>query len=112
MSVKIKLSKPVTSEGVEIDSLDIREPIGEDVIACGYPFRVYVGSSTDVDKADKGEQEVKVDSTVMGKLAARLADVPPSTIKRLSISDFQTVVGVVMGFFGQSDQGSSDTEKK
>lgn len=102
MSVKVKLSKPVSSEGSEIDCLEIREPIGEDVVACGYPFRVYVGSSTDVDKADKGEQEVKVDSAVIAKLAARLANVPPSTIKRLTIQDFQEVVGVIMGFFGQS----------
>ena len=102
MPVKIKLSNPVASEGAEIDCLEIREPIGEDVVACGYPFRVYVGSSTDVDKADKGEQEVKVDSVGMAKLAARLANVPPSTIKRLTIQDFQKVVGVVMGFFGRS----------
>lgn len=98
---KIKLSKPVLSEGVEISSLELREPVGEDVVACGYPFRIYIGSSTDVDKADKGEQEVAIDSACMAKLAARLASVPPSTIKRLSIQDFQQVVGVVMSFFGQ-----------
>lgn len=112
MPVKIKLAKPVQSGGVEIDTLEFREPIGEDIVACGYPFRIYVGNSTDVDRADKGEQELKVDSPVMAKLAARLANVPPSTIKRLSIPDFQNVIGVVMDFFGQSGQENSDTVKK
>ena len=106
MVAKIKLLKPVLSEGAEIDSLEIREPIGEDVVACGYPFRIYIGSSTDVDTSGKGEQEVAIDSVVMAKLAARLAGVPPSTIKRLSIPDFQNVVGVVMGFFDQPVQGN------
>ncbi len=97
MSITIKLSKPVQSEGAEISDLTIREPNGEDITVCGYPFRVYLSSDTDVDA--KKEQEAKIDTVVLTKIAARLANVPPSTIKRLSVKDYQKVVDTVMSFF-------------
>nr|DAH13455.1 MAG TPA: tail assembly chaperone [Caudoviricetes sp.] len=97
MVVEVKLSKPVPSEGTEISTLQIREPIGEDIAACGYPFRIYLSSDTDVDA--KKEQEAKIDTVVLTKLAAKLANVPPSTIKRLPVKDYQKVVDAVMGFF-------------
>ncbi|MBQ9236113.1 MAG: phage tail assembly protein [Alphaproteobacteria bacterium] len=96
--VKIDLTKPVKSEGGEISTLELREPIAEDIIACGYPFRLYVGSATNVDNAD--QQEMKIDTVVLSHLAARLANVPVSTIKRLTVSDFQKVVDAVSDFFG------------
>ena len=70
MSVKIELSKPVMSEGAEIKSLEFREPIGEDIVACGYPVRIIMGSATDPDVA-VGEQKYDVNVTVATKLAAR-----------------------------------------
>ncbi len=98
--VKIELTKPVQSEGAEITALTIREPIGEDIAVCGYPFRLYLSNSdTDVDAAQKKEQEAKIDTVVLTKLAARLASVPPSTLKRLCVKDYQKVVDAVMGFF-------------
>lgn len=102
MSVKIELSTPVMSEGAEIKSLEFREPIGEDIVACGYPVRIIMGSATDPDVA-VGEQKYDVNVTVATKLAARLANVPPSTIKRLSLADYQATIGVIIGFFGQSE---------
>lgn len=101
MSVKIELSTPVMSEGAEIKSLEFREPIGEDIVA-GYPVRIIMGSATDPDVA-VGEQKYDVNVTVATKLAARLASVPPSTIKRLSLADYQAAIGVIIGFFGQSE---------
>lgn len=95
--IKIDLEKPVSSEGIEIKILELREPTGEDVVACGYPFRVYIGSDTDPDKK---EQEARIDIAVVASLAARLAGVPKSTVKRLSISDFNSVTGAVLSFFG------------
>lgn len=95
--IKIDLEKPVSSEGGEVKTLEIREPTGEDIVACGYPFRVYIESDTDPDKKDR---EAKVDMVVVASLASRLASVPKSTIKRLSITDFNTVTGAVLSFFG------------
>ena len=95
---EIKLNKPVASEGGEISTLNLREPVAEDIIACGYPFRLYIGSATDADSAN--QQEMKIDTIVLSKLASRLANVPLSTIKRLSIADFQQVVDATVDFFG------------
>ena len=95
--MKIELSKPVQSEGKEISFLELREPTGDDIVACGYPFRVYVGNDTDNDKK---EQEAKIDVAVLAALASRLAEVPKSTIKRLPVVDFQKVVEGVLTFFG------------
>ena len=77
----------------------IREPIGEDITVCGYPFRVYMSNGTDIDAANKGEQEAKIDTLALTNLAARLANTPKSTIKRLPVKDYQAVIDVVMGFF-------------
>ena len=43
---------------------------------------------------------MKIDIVALSKLASRLANVPLSTIKRLSIADFQKVVDVMVDFFG------------
>ena len=95
---EIKLKKPGASEGGEISALTLREPVAEDIIACGYPFRMYIGSATEADSAN--QQEMKIDTVALSKLASRLANVPLSTIKRLSIADFQKVVDVMVDFFG------------
>ncbi len=97
--ITVNLKHPVQSEGVEISKIDFREPIGEDVVVCGYPFRIYIGSGTDVDSANSGEQEMKIDTLVLANLASRLGSVPKSTIKKLSVQDFQQVVDVVSNFF-------------
>ncbi len=98
MTKTVKLTKPIQSEGAEITALNIREPIGEDVAICGYPLRIYL-SNDDTDVDAKKEQEAKIDTVVLTKLTARLANVPPSTIKRLCLKDYQKVVDVIMGFF-------------
>ncbi len=100
MGITVKLNKKVQSEGKEIDELTFREAIGEDIAVCGYPFRIYVSNGTDVDAVRANEQEAKLDTLVLTNLAARLAGVPKSTIKNLSVKDYQQVVDVVMSFFG------------
>ncbi len=93
---RIELLTPVKSEGSEITFLEFREPITQDVVVCGYPYRVYANSGVDVDKT---ETEIKLDSVVVASLAARLASVPKSTIKNLSLKDFNEVSELVFSFF-------------
>lgn len=100
MGITVKLNKSIQSEGAELNELTFRDPIGEDIAVCGYPFRIYLNNGTDVDAVRANEQEVKLDTLVLTNLAARLAGVPKSTIKNLSVKDYQQVVDVVMGFFG------------
>jgi hypothetical protein len=97
MLVKIELTKPIESEGQEIHCLEFREPTCDDIIVCGYPFILSVGSATDADSV--GEQNLKFDTSAIAKIASRLAGVPKSTIKKLSITDFQKVVDTISGFF-------------
>lgn len=92
MGTEFKLRKPVQSEGQEIDKLTFREPIGDDVIACGYPISLVTNA--------EGGTEYRVNPAAIAKLAARMANVPPSTIKNLSVADFNDLTGVISGFFG------------
>lgn len=85
--MKIPLSKPIEAHGKEIDSLTLREPTAEDVMVCGYPLTI-------------GDGEATPNAAVIGKLIARLAGVPPSTVKAMSMPDFNAAMGVVLSFFG------------
>ena len=96
--VKIQLLNKVESEGIEIDTLEFREPIAEDIVVCGYPFKIIVGSATDVTNA--GNQEMQINTGVLAQLASRLASVPVSTIKKFSVIDFNKIINVISNFFG------------
>lgn len=86
--IEIELSKPVEAHGEQISKLTLRDPVAGDVMECGYPV-----------KSD-GKGGGGMDAEVIGKLVVKLANVPPSTVKSLSISDFNKCIEVVMGFFG------------
>lgn len=85
--MKITLTKPIKLGEEEIRELDLREPTAGDVMECGYPLTI-------------GEDEATPNAAVIGKLISRLAGVPPSFVKQLSMHDFQACLGVVLGFFG------------
>ena len=86
--MKIKLIKPITAHDQEITEIELREPTTGDVMECGYPLTIGDGVAT--PNAD-----------VIGKIIARLSGIPPSSVKQLSVPDFQVCVGVVLGFFGE-----------
>lgn len=84
----ITLTKSVKRGDEEISVLDLREPTAGDVMECGYPLTI-------------GDGEATPNADVIGKLISKLAGVPPSVVKQLSVSDFQACLGVVLGFFGE-----------
>ena len=88
--VTISLSKPITAHGAEISELTLREPNAGDVMECGYPLGVAEGLAIP-------------QAATIGRFIARLAGIPPSSVKQLSMGDYNTAVGVVLGFFGASD---------
>jgi hypothetical protein len=88
--VTIPLIKPITAHGAEVSELTLREPTGDDVERCGYPLAID-GSSVIPQAAS------------VSKLIARLAGIPPSSVKQLSMPDYNAAMGVVLGFFGGTD---------
>jgi hypothetical protein len=88
----VKLSKPITVAGEPVSELDLREATVEDVADIGYPFSMVPG--------DNGT-EIKLDVKAVLKYVSRLAGVPPSSLKTISLGDLSTLQTVVMGFFGE-----------
>jgi hypothetical protein len=89
--VIVKLSKPITVAGEPVVELDLREPTVEDVTDIGYPFLMIVN--------DNGTA-IQLQPKAVLKYAARLAGVPPSSLKTLSLGDLSNLQTAVMGFFG------------
>lgn len=85
--MKLTLNKPIKRGDDELFEIEIREPNTGDVMECGYPLTI--GDGVAIPNAD-----------VVGKLISRLASIPPSTVKQMSVPDFQACMGVVLGFFG------------
>lgn len=92
MSAKVELSKPIAVEGDQVSSLELRDPTVEDVMEIGYPFLVMEGG-------DDGTAVQLRPKTIM-KYVSRLAAVPPSSLKTISLGDLSKLQTVVMGFFG------------
>lgn len=78
--IEIKLSKPITFGGEQIDVLRLRRPKARD-------FREIGG----MDKP----------FAAMLDFAASLADLAPAAIDQLDVDDVPAVVEVVSGFLGQ-----------
>ena len=71
-----------------MEEIELREPTTADVMACGYPMSI--GDGTATPKAD-----------VIGALIARLASIPPSSVKQMSLPDFSKAMTEILGFFGE-----------
>ncbi|MGY6129103.1 phage tail assembly protein (plasmid) [Paraburkholderia strydomiana] len=97
----VTLSKPVTAHGEEVMELDMREPTAEDVMELGFPYLVV--------QSDDG-QGVELRPKVAGRYISRLAKVPMSSVKQLTVGDLSKFQGLIMGFFGQGDEAASTTE--
>lgn len=88
----VKLTKPITAHGEEVAELIFREPTTEDVMQIGVPQLL-------IPSADGESVGVEVRAKVVGQYIARLAAIPLSSVKQLSIKDFNVCTGAVMGFF-------------
>ncbi|MFM0495592.1 phage tail assembly protein [Paraburkholderia caledonica] len=97
----VTLSKPITAHGEEVTQLDLREPTAEDVMEIGFPYLVV--------QSDDG-QGVELRPKVAGRYISRLAKVPMSSVKQLTVGDLSKFQGLIMGFFGQGDEAASTTE--
>ena len=86
-SSSITLSKPVHAHGEEVRVLTLREPVADDIIICGYPLSIGDGGATPQAGA-------------IAKYIARLADIPPSSVRSLAPADFMAAFQVIMHFFG------------
>lgn len=93
--VTIPLSKPITAHGAEISELTLREPTAGDVMECGYPLGIDDGLAIP-------------QAAPVGRLIARLAGIPPSSVKQLSMPDYNRAMGVVLDFFGSSEGPAKD----
>ena len=87
----IKLSKAITVGDTELKELVLREPTVDDVAEIGYPFLMIT--------TDNGTA-IQLQPKVVLKYAAKLAAVPPSSLKTLALSDLSSLQDAVMGFFG------------
>jgi len=93
MSKPVTLKKPVQAHGDEVKTLTFREPTGEDIIACGYPLQM---------SGDGGGSFTPLPG-VIAKYIARLAGIPPSSVKALCASDFQACMMEIIPFFADAD---------
>lgn len=84
------LRKSVFAYDEERTSIEFREPIGEDIIACGNPVIVNML----VDPPD-----VKFDDARMGAMMSRLAGVPISAIGKMDPQDFAAASWILAPFF-------------
>jgi len=90
-SVTIRLSAPITAHAREISEVTLRRPKGKDIVACGYPLQL-------------GEGAAVPQAGAIAKYIARLGGIPPSSVDQIAPEDFNEAMGVIVGFFGQSDR--------
>jgi len=86
----IALRKPVIANGDEVNELKFREPSGADIEACGNPVILDMGAEP---------PKVNFESRSMTQMMARLAAVPPSTIRQMHPRDWNTAAWNLAGFF-------------
>jgi hypothetical protein len=90
----VDLTTPIQAHGREMKQLEFREPNGGDVAACGFPFRFSVN--------EDGSQNIMPEAAAITALIARLGNIPLSSAKALSFTDWMACMGAVFDFFGQS----------
>ncbi|WP_052689679.1 phage tail assembly protein [Xanthomonas albilineans] len=93
-SLTLPLSYAVLAHGEEIDCLVLRQPTTGDVIDLGQPMRLLPGNGME-------EPAVEVRMNVVAHYVARLAAIPLSSVKALSLGDFGRATQAVLGFFGE-----------
>jgi hypothetical protein len=95
----VTLSRPIQAHGEERRQIELREPNGGDIAACGFPFRFSI--------AEDGSQTILPEASIITALISRLGNVPRSSVAQLSFSDWMSCMGEVFSFFGASVPTSS-----
>lgn len=99
-TLTIPLTTPVTAHGEEVHALTLRAPTTADLIDLGQPMRLLPGNGLD-------ETAIDVRMNVVANYIVRLAAIPLSSVKSLSLADFGVATQAVLSFFGEG--GSSAT---
>ncbi len=86
----ITLSRPLEAHGETISRLSLREPNGGDIKVCGYPLQIADGAAVPLAGA-------------ICKYIARLGNIPPSTVDKLTPADFNACLAAIVDFFGTSE---------
>ena len=86
MANTLKLSKPIRSEGEDKTELALREP------TLGMLDGVYLKISM--------EGELNIDLGAVRILLGRMADIPPSAAKQISVRDAFAAKDIIADFFG------------
>ena len=88
----IKLRKKVQGgDGEEVDELKFREPTASDIERCGDPVTIDFMSS-DTPKLTYNEKS-------MSAMMSLLANVPPSTIRKMNTKDYENAKIMLTGPF-------------
>ena len=94
--VVVALSRPINAHGEEISEITLRDPTVEDTMQIGQPFLIMV---------DDGETGIRIQNKTIAAYIVRLAGIPMSSVKAMSLGDFGAAQAAVMGFFGQGSDG-------
>lgn len=89
----ITLAKPVAAHGEEVSELTFREPVPEDIMQIGTPTLL-------IPSSDGESVGIEIRAKLIGQYISRLAGIPMSSVKALSVADFMQCQGAIMGFFG------------
>lgn len=90
----MQLTKPIQAHGREMAVLEFREPNGGDVAACGFPFKFTV--------SEEGGTTITPEAAAVTQMIARLGNIPLSSARTLSFTDWMGCMGEIFSFFGQS----------
>ena len=92
-----QLHKAVKHGEQEITSITIRQPTIDEILKLGYPYNL-----------DPESGAIVHDPAVILRYVSTLTALPPSTIKQMSIADFEAMRWIIVGFFKQSVSESEE----
>ena len=95
----VQLTKPIQAHGAEVNQLEIREPNGGDIAACGFPFRFTV--------LEDGGMQVLPEAPAITAMISRLGNIPRGSVTQLNWADWMACMGAVLNFFGEEGPTSS-----
>jgi hypothetical protein len=91
----VTLSRPIQAHGEERKTIDLREPTGADIIACG--GNPACGLQTDTGTV------LMINANVIASYLSRLGGIPPSSVAQLSPADWMRCQNAVTGFFNEPE---------
>ena len=103
--IKVPLSKPIEAHGEKVKALELKEPTGEDLMACGLPYSLGLP-----DEDSDASSTMGFNTHACAKLISRMAGIPLGSIKKMSAPDFQrAITDGVMPFFNPESTHLEET---